>query len=522
MSADKKLAALEIGQAIWGMVKNTAVQAATAVQDSANWVGGSLQGEFNQQATVGQILVDAVISMFPVAGEITAARDATAIGLRMHESEAALNDTWQWVSLVLCLLAVVPVIGGVLKGVGRLVVRAARKSEDLVKVAQEVLSFLRKMGYGDATQWLKALDFAKYQGDILNAVNELTQRISHAAQFIQQRIGSVLPQGVQNTLQAVPQGMARIQAKAKSMVPLALKELNNNLNKVRQHITDGSYIAPIAVAGKQSQVYVSEGRLVSQKVIVGHIEHPPASLRQYRKQKGWPDLEVAGRSKLKGKAANKTATETGHLWPINTFSAKAPMKAYTARPGEVLYRVLDKFGDKYLQGTHQAGDFWSPARFKSGQEFRTKGAVMHGWNANGYIVALRIPSKAQLEKMGLAVPPDWQGLRTWRGGVAGQLDNAPTENDLKATHTWLEGGGVQDFIDWSHPHNAPVKAYLLRTVQVKPTGWDDLQLPVNPDINTPHVVTLGELERSAKIRQEGYALRAAATVGKVTNGKEEK
>lgn len=220
--------------------------------------------------------------------------------------------------------------------------------------------------------------------------------------------------------------------------------------------------------------------------------------------------------------------ETGHLWPINTFSAKAPMQAHTAPPGEVLYRYLDKTipkgqkAPKHTLDFHQAGDCWTPNRLKNGHEFRTKAAVMHGWNANGFYEALRIPSKAELHKLGIAVPADWQGLRTWRGGVGGQLDSQKADNGLKATHTWLEGGGVQDFIDWSHPHNAPVKAYLLRTVQVKPTGWTDLQLPVNPDINTPHVVTLAELERSAKIRQEGYVLRGAATAGKQTNNQEKK
>ena len=118
MSAEKKLAGLDIGETIWSMVKSGASQAASGVKSGAQWVGGALQGEFNQQATVGQIVVDAVISMFPVAGEVTAARDATAIGLRMHESDAALNNKWEWVSLVLCLLAVIPVVGGVLKGVG--------------------------------------------------------------------------------------------------------------------------------------------------------------------------------------------------------------------------------------------------------------------------------------------------------------------------------------------------------------------------------------------------------------------
>jgi hypothetical protein len=105
--------------------------------------------------------------------------------------------------------------------------------------------------------------------------------------------------------------------------------------------------------------------------------------------------------------------------------------------------------------------------------------------------------------------------------VGGQLDiEAKVENGLKNSNTWLAGGGVQDFIDWSHPHNAPVKEYLLQTLKTappKPTGWTDLQLPVSPQTEKPVVLTLAEAERSAKIQEEGYLLRGAATAGKQSN-----
>lgn len=519
MSAENKLAALDIGDEIWGMFKRSA----HATADGVKWIGGALQGEFNTKATVGQIVVDAVISMFPITGEITAARDATAITLRMSESDEAANNKWEWVSLVLCLLALVPLVGGVLKGVGRLTIRAASKAEKLAKLAEDILSFLRKMGYGDVTKFLKNLDFAKYQSVVLTGFREVVGRISKACTFIVKKMDAVLPKGMKDSLSAMPQRLERLNKTADRMIPEAFKELNAQLKKIQEALHDGSYITPIHVGPKKSQVMVQEGRLVSQKVIVGHIEHPPATLSQYRKQDGWPDLEAAGRSKLETRKENKAATDTGHLWPINTFSAKAPMKAHTAQPGEVLYRVLDKTvpegktAPKYTLDFHKAGDCWTPQLLKNGHEFRTKAAVMHGWNANGYIEALTIPSRAQLEKLGITVPDHWQGLRTWRGGVGGQLDNQMADNGLRATHTWLEGGGVQDFIDWSHPHNAPVRDYLLRTVQVKPTGWTDLQLPVNPNINTPNVVKLADLERSAKIQQQGYVLRGAATVGKQSN-----
>jgi hypothetical protein len=64
--------------------------------------------EFGEKQTTGQIVFDAVLSMFPLLGEGTAARDAIAICLRMSEDREKAEDRWEWIKLVLCLIAVVP------------------------------------------------------------------------------------------------------------------------------------------------------------------------------------------------------------------------------------------------------------------------------------------------------------------------------------------------------------------------------------------------------------------------------
>jgi hypothetical protein len=133
MSAEIKLLGLDIGTDIWAAAR----RAGNLVMVPVNWAGGALSGEFNDQQTVGQIIADAVISMIPVAGEATAARDMVAITIRMSESEKHAEDPMEWVKLVLCLLAVIPLIGGVLKGVGKLLVFGGQKATDHVKLAED-------------------------------------------------------------------------------------------------------------------------------------------------------------------------------------------------------------------------------------------------------------------------------------------------------------------------------------------------------------------------------------------------
>ncbi|MGN6316968.1 MAG: hypothetical protein ACTHNR_11860, partial [Trinickia sp.] len=111
--AENRIGAIEVGALIW----DHAVSA-------TKWTGGALAGEFAQKQTTGQIVFDAILSMFPLLGEGTAARDVIAICLRMSDDPSKAEDRWEWIKLVLCLLAVVPVLGGALKGVGRLVIRA--------------------------------------------------------------------------------------------------------------------------------------------------------------------------------------------------------------------------------------------------------------------------------------------------------------------------------------------------------------------------------------------------------------
>ncbi|MEP9328055.1 hypothetical protein PPMP20_33725, partial [Paraburkholderia phymatum] len=79
--AESRIGAIETGKRIWA-------NAAAA----ADWVGGALKGEFGQQQTTGQIVFDATISMFPVLGEGTAARDTIAIMMHMADNRQAVED----------------------------------------------------------------------------------------------------------------------------------------------------------------------------------------------------------------------------------------------------------------------------------------------------------------------------------------------------------------------------------------------------------------------------------------------
>lgn len=173
MSAENKIAILEIGSELWATTKAT-----------GSWVGGALKGEFNDKATLGQIIFDAVISMFPVVGEGTAVRDLIAISNRMAGDEKEKNKVLNWVSIILCLLPIIPFIGGILKGVGRLLITVIKDASKVAEVAIEILAYLRKMGYGDPIKFIDALKFSKYQSKILSEFKKFISRLKASIQFL--------------------------------------------------------------------------------------------------------------------------------------------------------------------------------------------------------------------------------------------------------------------------------------------------------------------------------------------------
>ncbi|MFP3568469.1 hypothetical protein [Paraburkholderia sp. SIMBA_030] len=483
---DNRIGAIEVGKLIWN-------SAAASVE----WVGGALAGEFSQKQTAGQIVFDAVISMFPVLGEGTAARDAIAICLGMCDDRQKAEDRWQWIRLVLCLIAVVPLLGGVLKGVGRLVVRALEKSENLEKLAAEIVLFLNRMGRGNAYEWLRQLDFTRYQGAVAGALTELLDRLTRASQYIVRNMGGVLPPAVRQYLAALPPKLQEIGRLANRMVPQALKDLNDCLVRMRAHLVEGTW-ADITVGAGNVTTREAEGRLATMARDGGKIAHPPATLASYQHKEGWLDLST-GRNVA-------TDKETGDdiFTTIESFSRDKPIVADTIHPGRaMLARVIDSARHKSIPPRTKVSNYWLPGLPKNGREWRENWAVVQEWNHNGaYVQLTHIPTADELRAAGVVVPPGWEGLRVWRGQVSSQYD--------AELGRYLAGGETQLVIDFDHPHNAVLREYV-RTLMAQPTRWTDVMFGSS---ERAAVRAMEPHELAPKTVPQGYTTRAPAAVSR--------
>lgn len=500
-SAEHRIGAIETGKRIWA-------NAAAA----AGWVGGALKGEFGHQQTTGQIVFDATISMFPLLGEGTAARDTIAIVMHMAHNCQAVEDRWEWIKLVLCLLAVIPVFGGVVKGVGKLVVRAFEKSEDLAKLAAEVVMFVNRMCHGNAYEWLRKLDFMQYQGAVLDAVTETLDRLSGACRWIVKNMSEVLPPHVVAYLSDLPAKLQPIRNAVNRMIPQALRDLNDCLARVRAHLVEGTFV-DVSVGSGKVVTREAEGQLSHLARDGGKPLHPAATIANYTPIEEWPDLS-------KGAAHAKINEDTGEptYETIESFSKDRDIKAVTLKPGTYdLARVLDSTRRTTSSGyklkgtistTTKRAKCWLPHMAKSGREWREKWAVKMDWSHNGAFIHLdHIPTREQLVEMGVAdIPADWNGLRVWSGDTASQYD--------EILGRWLEGGETQYIIDFDHPYNKVLEHYV-KNLMAMPTNWKDV---IFSRIDRAAVRPLDKDQILPKTIPQGYTNRAPAVAGRALPG----
>ena len=460
-----------------GVVKQAALAVGDEIWNAAGWVGGAFAGEFDRKRSTGQIVVDAVISMFPVAGEVTAARDSIAISLRMSEDSEARENTSEWVALILCLLAVVPVFGGLLKGVGKLLLRAVSVSEDLTKLSAEIVAVLRKFGVGNAERWFKELDYAKYQGAVLDGFNQLIERLVATTQFVLRKFGAALPVRVEAFLKSLPPKMNELKALASRHIPEGFKELNALLNRTRQHLVEGTW-ADVSVGAGRVRMMTQEARLA--ELALGaekSLGHLPTSSTTFEPKDGWPDLRP--------KKGVKEATK--YSYPTNTFSIKTPIVGVIRKPGETMFRVVEtaKLDETYTV----PGRFWTAELPSCGTEWRLRCAVLHSWNKNGSYASMKVPAADEMRTLGIHVPEDWEGLRVWQGRIAEQVDSVGAD----ATGRLLPGGEVQFYVDFTNQHNRPVFEWIKRNIHVSRQTGKIFRFPVKgrlkllclPNVNIP-------------------------------------
>jgi hypothetical protein len=404
--------------------------------DASDWLWGTVQGAFNEKQTTSQIVVDAVIGMIPLVGDATAARDLIAVSTRLADDPKKREETMEWVLFVVLIFALIPVVGGVIKGVGRLLLKAAKEATEHTAVLREIVEFCNRMGHGNAVKWIKTLDLASYQSQVIAKFNALMDKFIEVFTAFKDKLGWFTPQAMKAATLRWIKNFQELKAKGATMIPKAITELNTQLKAVQQAVYKGEWHT--LTPGANNVTREAEAKLVEgapRKLPKLRKGHPPNAIEDYQHVQGWPDLRTG--------AKYDSAAKTYVSEAIAAFSG--PMRAVELKPGTEVLRILRPKTTDGL-GNFKSSPWWTAKMPQTSQEWRELFAVLDKFNLNGYFLKYTVPEGTT--------------LKAWSGKAAEQFDGNVGQ--------YLKGGGEQLFVEFPGHIKAAIEA-----LPPLPTGWGE-------------------------------------------------
>lgn len=467
----------------WESFKSTSLEV-------GDWIWGTAQGAFNEKATLSQIIVDAVIGMIPFVGDVTGVRDLIAVVIGLSTDPRKREDKWQWVMLVVLLFALIPVIGGIVKGVGRLLIKAigeaahlaagAERAAHMAKAAQDIVAFLNRVGVGNAERWLSQLKFADHQQALLNKLDELLKVIHDILTRARKGIGSWLPAQLTAGIDRMLAGIKTLKELAPKKLVDAIKALDQHLTELQNFVRSGGETTSQALertaqaAAKDvhrvDELMLLEGKAATRSARGGFVRNQGNKAdigTVYKHEPGFPDLTQTTETFPNGKPFyRKISTYAGQI--VNRELQEGERVFRVFGPGGATHGVNIFPSNPGGFKVDQPG-FWGLNKLPEGAEDWRKGsAVLDEWNRNGFIVVgtvlkdTKVPACTGViaeqvgEKIGSQYLPGGakQAIIQFAPDIGTKLNEVGTRVISTGAPEVIEHGGIR----W----------------EFRATGWDDV------------------------------------------------
>ena len=189
-------------------------------KDAAQWTWGTLQGDFNEDQTVSQIITNAIITAIPVVDQVADGRDLVA-AVKQLAWDKRYNEIGVWIALLFCLIGLVPTVGSLLKGVLKLVWKGAK----LDKVLELFNHFMK----GNGVRWLRELQGGKLKQYINDAAAQAHKIFSAAIEKLE-ALKPFVPEKLKSIKQQVDETLANLDH-VKSMINEKFAAIGDQLNE---------------------------------------------------------------------------------------------------------------------------------------------------------------------------------------------------------------------------------------------------------------------------------------------------
>jgi hypothetical protein len=397
--------------------------AGTAVYE---WFWEAIQGDFNDNRTIGQVAFDTAISMVPLIDQICDVRDLVANCRKIRENA---EDSGAWLGLALTLVGLFPTIGSLIKGVLKIFLLFVRRHglEHLLRAVDGgmtwVITFLRKR---EVQQYLRTQKIDDVFSYLAKEVRVIQGRISVAELTAAFDRGIEVMHGLLENVVKVPV----IGKKAKKAIDTVLAVRKMTDNKLGQTLEPVRKVLDAIAMKLEYECRVV--RLAIHNVNNIHFRGglPKTEAERLMKKKPEPEWLSRGTAKwpsLKPKDAQpEIDAKVKEGWcslDNDNITSFHKMEADTIKGPARLYRIVSP-------SSSSMGDCWvTEKEFLAIQNspdphvaWRKSLAVWPDWNANGQFVVYEI-------KAG-------EALKVWRGPAASQV-----RDDLPGKY--LEGGREQ-------------------------------------------------------------------------------
>lgn len=387
------------------------------------WFWEAIEGDFNENRSTSQILVDAGISMIPLVDQVCDLRDLIANCRKLSKDQ---TDVWNWVALVLTLIGLFPALGSLVKGVLKIFFGFVRRSGG-EKISEAVdgamswtISFLRRRRVQEYLHAHKVDEVLKWLATEIRAVrakisvSELIAAFDRAIKVVEamsRKVDSVPVLGnkarhalveVQKIRSSADQHFARALKPVQDVVDTAILRLEREALQRQKGILD--------VRNVHFRGTLPEAQAIS---LMRNARTRPSWLNDGDVPR-WSEAKVSSVEPL-------VAAKVKEGWP--SLTAGNIRSFHTVAHAEIkgparLYRVLSP-------NSRAMSDCWvSEKVFNDIQNspdpraaWRKFLAVWPDWNANGQFVVYDI-------KPG-------ESLKVWRGPASGQTKEALPDHHLE-------------------------------------------------------------------------------------------
>ncbi len=134
---------------------------------AASWIWGVILGDFNDDASVEQIIANTALTMIPVVDQAADVRDLSA-NIMTLLSEEEREKPENWLALSLTLIGCIPTFGSAVKGTCKVALKGGKGTSK-----DTLLAVLRGMGKGDPEKFLRTLDWVDYAKQASNIVSDV-------------------------------------------------------------------------------------------------------------------------------------------------------------------------------------------------------------------------------------------------------------------------------------------------------------------------------------------------------------